>query len=391
MTVDLSPEVTLLVMACSVELPAEKRDKITHFISQQSIDWNRLYTLAERHRLKPFLYRSLRQIDTVPKPFIAALKQDCQVTTTDNLIKLHQYHGVAALLADNGIEHLPLKGIYLAEHVYPDSGLRISGDIDILIRPNDVFATIDLLQKHQYHLSEKQELQWRQGEERILSDLFEVSLFKPFFNDSQFDIDMHWQIMGFNQRYALFDLAYVQAQPSFEAERKIVLLATHHGVNNIWQQLYYINDLYFTLVKADLNWPWLLQELSRFGFNEVFLAGLYWCQQIWDLPLPPAVQKLVTTPKIRSLAEAYAKNWETEKPREFSYLIIAQLTLLLKAQTSVGKQLKTCVTFLTSRVFRYSMFRVGKRLIYIPKEAGFITLFIRATQSLLRFLPGRRR
>lgn len=390
MKVDLSPEVTLLVMACSVELPAEKRDKITQFLSQQSINWNRLYALAERHRLKPFLYRSLRQIATVSESFIAALKQDCQVTTTDNLLKLHQYHAVATLLADNGIEHLPLKGIYLAEHVYPDSGLRISGDIDILVRPNDVFATIDLLQKHQYHLSEKQALQWRQGEGRILSDLFEVSLFKPFFNGSQFDIDMHWQITGFNQRYALFDLAYVQAQPAFEAERKIVLLATHHGVNNIWQQIYYINDLYFTLVKADVNWSWLLQELNRFGFTEVFLAGLYWCQQIWDLPLPPAVQKLVTTPRIRSLAEAYAKNWESEKPKEFSYLIIKQLTLLLKAQTSVGKQLKTCATFLTSRVFQYSVFRIGKRLIYIPKEAGLITVFIRAVQSLLRFLPGRR-
>lgn len=390
MKVDLSPEVTLLLMACSVELSAEKREKITQFITQQSINWNRLYVLAERHRLKPFLYRSLRQIAPVPESFIEALKQDCQVTTTDNLLKIHQYHGVATLLADNGIEHLPLKGIYLSEHVYPDSGLRISGDIDILVRKQDVFATIDLLQKHQYHLSEKQELQWRQGEERILSDLYEVSLFKPFFNNSQFDIDMHWQIMGFNQHYALFDLTYVESQPAFEAERKIVLLATHHGVNNIWQQIYYINDLYFTLIKADVNWPWLLQELRRYGFNEVFLAGLYWCQQIWDLPLPPAVQERVDTPQIRSLAEAYAKNWETEKPNEFSYLITKQLTLLLKAQTSGGDQLKTCATFLTSRVFRYSLFRVGKRLIYVPKEAGFITIFIRAIQSLLRFLPGRR-
>ncbi|AKD54565.1 nucleotidyltransferase family protein [Spirosoma radiotolerans] len=390
MKVDLSPEVTFLLMACSVELPAEKRDKITRFVSHQAVNWNRLYALAERHRLKPFLYHSLRQIGTVPDSFLAALKQDCQVTTTDNLLKLHQYHSVAMLLADNGIDHIPLKGIYLAEHVYPDSGLRISGDIDLLVRPTDVFATIDLLQKHQYHLSEKQDLQWRQGEERILSDLFEVSLFKPFFNDSQFDIDMHWQIMGFNQHYALFDLAYVQAQPAFEAERKIVLLATHHGVNNIWQQIYYINDLYFTLIKADVNWSWLLQELSRYGFTEVFLAGLYWCQQIWDLPLPPPVQELVASPSIRSLAETYAKHWETETPSEFSYLIVKQLTLLLKAQTSVGDQLKTCATFLSSRVFRYSIFRIGKRLIYVPKELGFITIFIRAIQSLFRFLPGRR-
>lgn len=390
MKVDLSPEVTLLVMACSVELSAEKRDKIAHFIKQQPINWNRLYTLAGRHRLKPFLFRSLRHIPSVSESFMATLRQDCQVSVTDNLLKLHQYHTVATLLSENGIAHMPLKGIYLAEHVYPDSSLRISGDIDLLVSPNDVFATIDLLQRNQYHLSEKQALLWQQGEDRILSDLFEVSLFKPFFNDSQFDIDLHWQIMGFNQHYALFDLAYVQAQPAFEAERKIVLLATHHGVNNIWQQIYYINDLYFTLIKADVNWSWLLQELSRCGFEDVFLAGLYWCRQIWAMPLPPAVQEQVDSVRIRSLAEAYAQNWEMEKPREFSHLIVKQLTLLMKAQTSVGDRVKTATTFLTSRVFRYSLFRVGKRLIYVPKELGFITIFIRAVQSLFRFLPGRR-
>lgn len=390
MQVDLSSEVTLLMMACSIELPAEKREKLTQFVTHQPINWNRLYALAERHRLKPFLFRSLRQIPAVSESFIATLKQDCQLTTTDNMLKIHQYHTVATLLSENGIEQIPLKGIYLAEHVYPDSGLRISGDIDLLVKPDDVFATIDLLQKHQYHLSEKQDLQWRQGEKRILSDLYEVSLFKPFFNNSQFDIDLHWKIMGFNQHYALFDLTYVQSQSAFEAERKIVLLATHHGVNNIWQQMYYINDLYFTLVKADVNWPWLLQELSRCGFKEVFLAGLYWCQQIWDLPLPLPVQDLVASARIRSLAEAYARSWEVEKPYEFSHLVLRQLTLLLTAQTSIGDRLKTCATFLTSRVFRYSLFRVGKRLIYVPKELGFITIFIRAVQSLLRFMPGRR-
>lgn len=191
MKVSLSPEVTLMLMVCTLELSPEKKTQLTHFSSQPSLNWDRLYELADRHRLKPFLYRTLLQIPTVSDSFLTALKQDCRKSATDNLLKLHQYHVVAALLNENAIDHLPLKGVYLAEHCYPDSGLRISGDIDILVRKEEAFKTIHLLQTSEYYLSEKHNLHWQQGEQVILSDLFEVSLFKPFFNGSHFDIDLH--------------------------------------------------------------------------------------------------------------------------------------------------------------------------------------------------------
>ena len=392
MKVGRSPEVTLLLMACTVGPSAEKKTQLTQFLGQHTLNWNRLYALASRHRLSPFLYRTLCQLPApaVPKSLIATLQRDCRITTTDNLLKLHEYHLLDALLTEQGIEHMPLKGIYLAEHCYPDSGLRISGDIDLLVKKEDVFRTIQFMQAHDYRLNTKQRLHWQQGEQVILTDLFEVSLFKPFFNDSHFDIDLHWQIMGFNKDYALFDLAYARSQSVFSAEREVVLLVVHHGVNNIWQQIYYINDLYFLLAKQDLNWPWLFDELRRYGLERVFLAGLHWCCQIWALPLPPFVQALIASPSVRSVADAYAKNWETETSSEFSNLIIKQLTLFLKAQTRFGSQLKICGTFLSSRIFRYSLFRVGKRLIYLPKEIGFITVWIRACQALVRFLPIHR-
>ncbi len=384
-----SPEAVLLLMACAVDISTEKKTQITQFIQQRPIDWNRLDTLADRHRLKPFLYRALRQIPGTPVTVITSLKRECRITATDNLLKLHHYKEVSVLLTEHAIEHLPLKGIFLAEHAYPDSSLRLSGDIDLLVNKDDVFKTIHLLQNHHYHLSNKHKWHWQQGEHSILSDLYEVSLFKPFFNDSHFDIDLHWQIMGFNPHYALFDLPYVRSQPASSTELMIILLVTHHGVNNIWQHIYYVNDLYFSLKDRNINWTWLLAELSRYGFDDVFLAGVYWCWQIWELEVPPLVKTLITSSRIRSIAEDYARNWEMAKANEYSNLVLLQLSFLIKAQTTLGKRLKTFGTFLSSRVFRYSLFEVGKRLIYLPREVGFLTLFIRAIQSLLRFLPVR--
>lgn len=385
-----SPEIILLLMACALEVTPAKEGQIMQFLDEQQVDWERLYILATRHRITPFLYRTLRRISSISETFLARLRQDCQLAATDNLLKLHEYHTVETILAESNLPYIALKGVYLAENYYPDSSLRISGDIDILIQKEGVAKAIQVLEASGYQLSPKHRLHWQQGEPIILHDLFEVSLFKPFYNGSRFDIDLHWQVMAFNQEYALFDLDYVRTEPTYSAEREVILLVVHHGVNNIWQQIYYINDLYFFLHKKTINWGWLMQGCRRYGLEQVFLVGLFWCKHIWELTLPVFIEDMITSAKVAALAKTYAAHWEREKPHEFSHLIVQQLALFAQAQTSFGKQLKVYRTFLSSRVFRYSLFHVGKRRIYVPKEAGLITLFIRGFQSLLRFLSVRR-
>ena len=389
MKFDYSPEVTVLLMACTLDVSAAEKEQLVQFLGLHQLNWDRLYTLSTRHRITPFLYRMLWEVPAVPKPFLARLQQDCRIAATDNLLKLHEYHSIESILTASAIEYMALKGIYLAEHAYPDSSLRISGDIDLLVRKEDVSKAIQVLEAHAYRLSPKHALHWKQGEQVILHDLFEVSLFKPFYNGSRFDIDLHWKIMNFNKDYTLFDLDYVRSEPAYRTEREILLLVVHHGVNNIWQQIYYINDLYFLLRKKEVDWVWLMQECRQHGIEQIFLVGLYWCKRIWKLDLPPFIQESLHAAKLAALAEEFAKNWEMEKPVEFSRLIVRQLFLFARAQTRVGRQLKIYATFLSSRVFRYSLFKVGNRMIYVPKEAGLITLFIRAFQSLFRFLPIR--
>ena len=378
-------EISMLLMACTLDASTDKQAQVSQLVTQHPPDWNRLHQLATRHRLLPFLYRTLRDVSTVPKAFLTTLQQDCRVIATDNLLKLHQYQLLDELLTENAIDHLPLKGIRLAQRSYPDSSLRSSGDLDVLIRKEDVPKTVQLLQAHEYRLNPQHKVHWQKAQQRIFTDLYEVSLVKPFFNGSHFDLDLHWQIVGFNKHYASFDLAYVRSEPTFTIEHEVVLLVLHHGVTNIWQQIYYINDLYFLLTEKPIDWAWLMQEFRKFGLERVFLAGLYWCQQIWSIKLPPFMQELVASAEVASLVNAYASNWNTEQPYDYSRLIARQLFFFQKAQSQVETQLKIYRTFLSSRLFRYSLFKVGNRLFYVPPKAGILTIFVRAIQSLLRF------
>ncbi len=382
------PEIELLLLACTVDVSPERKAQLIQFLGQHSIDWARLYALANRHRITPFLYRTFQQLPSIPPDFLETLQRECRAIATDNLLKLHQYQQVNTLLTDEGIAHLVLKGAYLAQHFYPETGLRPTGDIDLLISREDTLRTIRFLELKQYQLGPKHQLYLQQSGQAILDELYEVSLFKPFFTSS-FDIDLHWSVMCFNKDFQLFSLNDIVAQPAFAREMEIVLLVVHHGVNNVWQHIYYANDLYFLLADKRLNWPWLMQTMRHHGLERVFLAGLYWCQQVWQLPLPSFIEEAIGTNRIQLLAKAYEKNWPTNNTVVLSRLILQQLILFTKAQTRFSIVLKIWGTFVSSRVFRASTFQIGKRRLYIAKEFGFITIFLRAFGSLYRFLPTR--
>ncbi|MVM40587.1 hypothetical protein GO730_27785 [Spirosoma sp. HMF3257] len=383
-----SPEIAVLLMACALELSEARREQLTQFLNQHPLNWSRLYTLAGRHKVLPFLYRTLQGIPNVSESFLATLQNGCRAIATDNLLKLHQYKHLAKRLSDNAIAHIAFKGVYLAANCYPDSSLRSIGDMDVLVAKEDVFKSIRLLESDGYQLDQKSQLYMQYDAPVMLSDVFELSLIKPFFNNSYFDLDLHWEVMCFNRHYKSFTLQELLDKPALFTEVQIILLVTHHGIVNIWQTINYINDLYFLLKGKPINWSWLVEELRQNGLEQVFFVGLYWCQEIWGLALPQFIEEILAAENVKSLAIAYERNWEATESLPESKLTLGQLTFFLKAQTQLSKKLKIVFTFWSSRVFIPSRFRIGKRVLYIPRQLGLITFFIRGIRSLLRFIPA---
>ncbi|CCH54015.1 hypothetical protein BN8_03153 [Fibrisoma limi BUZ 3] len=382
-----SLELTLLLSSCTLNPTPERTGELTNLL-KQDVDWSRLSLLADRHRVTPFLYRAFQELPGIPKPFLNDLHKVCQILATDNMIKLHEYRQVATLLANNKIDHIAYKGIDLAANHYPSSALRICGDIDILVNEVDAGKAIKLLQEHHYKLSPKHLRYWQQGERSLLTDLYEVSLFKPVLGN-HIDIDLHWTIVCFNKDFNAFRLSDFRTEHTHQTELELILLVMHHGVFNIWQRIYYVNDLYFLLQNKVVDWPWLLHRLRAYGLEKTFLVGLLWCRQLWNIQLPTSVLESIEQPSLTTLARNYEKNWESINDIEFSDLVFNQLKFFLKSQSDPKKIVKIIYTFLTSRLFRASTFVVGKRLFFIPKELGFVTIFLRALRSLYRFYPTR--
>ena len=68
------------------------------------------------------------------------------------------------------------------------------GDMDILVAEDDLYKAIAVLEPGGYRIGDTYRPYQQQAKHIMLADLHEISLFKPFFSTSRFDIDLHWRV-----------------------------------------------------------------------------------------------------------------------------------------------------------------------------------------------------
>jgi hypothetical protein len=104
----------------------------------QSLDWEKVISLATRERAIGPVARDFRRLgfESVPRPVLDRLGR-MGLVTEFQLASLHERLGkLLALLADNAIEALLLKGAGLAYSAYSSLPERPMGDIDLLVHPD---------------------------------------------------------------------------------------------------------------------------------------------------------------------------------------------------------------------------------------------------------------
>ncbi len=111
-------------------------------------DWKDLLQQSARHGLTPLFYHRLSTFHPdipIPPAVMGRLRQAYLVNATRNMI-LYNYLGkVLKILRSNSIPVIALKGAHLAELVYGNRALRFLGDLDLLVKKDDVMRVDALL------------------------------------------------------------------------------------------------------------------------------------------------------------------------------------------------------------------------------------------------------
>lgn len=99
-------------------------------------DWEAILEMVRQHRLGPLLHWRLTQDRTdvsVPQNVRAELSKIFTAATVRALVCQRALTLCHQTLVAAGVEHIALKGAYLAFHAYPHPALRPLGDLDVLV------------------------------------------------------------------------------------------------------------------------------------------------------------------------------------------------------------------------------------------------------------------
>ncbi len=155
---NLSRENRLLLYCAQTKIPEDKRNKVKDII-RFPLNWKKVLKFIHSNHIAPLIYHNLKDIKEshlIPKEAMDQLRKAYYVNLVRNMYFYEQLKRILDAFREEGIEVIVLKGAALAETVYDDIGLRYMGDIDLLVREQDLDRAEELMAKLGYFSYEGQ-------------------------------------------------------------------------------------------------------------------------------------------------------------------------------------------------------------------------------------------
>ncbi len=318
------PERALILLCARQTLPegAGPRGRV---LFDRTLQWDALADAAWRHGVAPLLFRNLQQLDedgAVPPKIMDRLRQSYVRSAFRYRVHSAAVAALAQSFLSQRVDLLLLKGAALAPTIYHQGGLRPFGDIDLLVRENDIDAARKILETGGYQiapglLSEK------------FSRRYHVNL--PFVRGAPppVHVELHWRLtdrfsgIQFDHT-ALFARARRIQLPAGEAsslalEDELIYLAAHldnHGYLNrsivergdgafislhelSGDRLIWFTDLHELIVAGGLDWASVIARARLVRADGALAISLRLMRSLLGTPLDERVLQELPLPELR--------------------------------------------------------------------------------------------
>lgn len=309
-----------LLLCCArthIDTTIEKRIKI---LLQQEIDWSYLIQTSAHHGVIPLLYRSLNTTcpEAVPESILSQLRNFFHTNAQHNLFLTQELLKLLNLLTENGIPAIPFKGPILAASAYGNLALRQFGDLDILVREQDIFKAKELLIAQAYRMK-IHPIKLTDAQEAVFVRSHSVyrlvrECAYPFVSSQNgIMVELHWAVMpkvfscqiDCEQLWENLNPVSIIGHkvPNLSPENTLVTLCGH-GTKDCWPQLARICDIAELIYRyPKLNWQQVIKEADSLGHKRMLFLGLYLANNLLGTSLPDLVwQKMQTDPLAKMLA-----------------------------------------------------------------------------------------
>ena len=315
-------EIELLLCCARGRADAQTARRIEGLLRGR-IDWARFTSLSLRHGVMPLVYRRLKGsfAPLVPPRALGRLADLYKQNAARNLYLTGEMLRVIDALEAEGVEPIPYKGPALAREAYGDTALRQFVDLDILVRPRDVWGASAALARIGF------EPHFKLGgarERRAFLRLSYVQLFtRP---GDALAVELHWNVAPrfFNFPFRIErlwescgSLTVAGRDVRAVAPELLILLLCVHGNKDMWARLEWVCAIDALLAREPPpRVETILGEARAHGATGVLLLGLALAHDLLETPLPAAVlEKIASARAVTRLAASVRGQMFADDPK----------------------------------------------------------------------------
>ncbi len=245
-------EIAMVILCCRVFIKTATAPELEHFVVQAKPNWQKVYELAKAHRIRPIVYETILPLAEVD----AGLKKQLKDFFVSHSLYAFQCRQKAmeltSLMRKRGIAIQLYKGTDLSELLYEHLSIREFGDIDFIVKKEDISALAAILKETGYKM--EGEALFAQSPEKYLSHQKDIIYYD---NNATglFLYEFHYKPVG---SYLATDLSFKDLLPAgWKIGEKLAicdylsLLTMNHGLVDLYPTLRCVTDIALLLQKCD--------------------------------------------------------------------------------------------------------------------------------------------
>jgi Uncharacterised nucleotidyltransferase len=262
----------------------------------RGVSWSALFALAEEHGVIALLAATLRRFDdsVAPPEFAQKIRELHRAQVLSTLKMTAELFRLVDLFRAATLDVALVKGPTLALRAYGDTGARQYGDLDFLVRQQDVLRASELMLSAGY----KPDISLDAiRAEKIPGQYLFVRTSAPLLVELHTERTMRYFPRGLpleefcaRRQNVLVDDHEI---PALSIEDELILICIH-GAKHLWERLSLIADVAaFVTRQTGLNWDRSFATARKIGAQRMLNTGLVLAQNLLHAPLPQNIQERV--------------------------------------------------------------------------------------------------
>ncbi|MFH1854756.1 MAG: nucleotidyltransferase family protein [Candidatus Omnitrophota bacterium] len=327
-----------LILSCAKPEPDNHEIEKVHNLLRLPLDWEFILKQATSHNIAPLIYHRLNKLDKnelIPSHIFSRLKESYNTSLTWNLLLVKELHLVSDALNNAGVDIIPIKGVILAEILYSNIALRGTGDIDILIKSENMLAVEKVLSQAGYHkdLTEYSERYYTK-----------YHCHMPYKRTDelgrQFLCEVHWALSFPRPNIVSLANIWKSAKRQIIRDKSMFCLSCEDTFFSLSLHLRrycdplslrYICDIsrLVEVYKNTINWDYIITESMNNRLISTAYFALYFAKEMLDAPVPEDVLNRLDPGFIRRKSlqylirnKTFSRCLENKRTRQYLYVFL---------------------------------------------------------------------